>query len=705
MLCGFALSGSVTADEPAFFSTPEAETQAQPLREVSPSFAASKLPTGTVDETVGDTRVAVNALPPLTIAAIWQSRKLLILTPLLALLPGAMLVLALLERNRRVRLLWRDLLNSMQTQREDLQRLADLSRHFELFLAHSVDFVYLKDAHGRYVFASDSVARSVGSNSRESLAGRRDEDIYPPDIAREYAQQEAELFQSAKPQLDLRRSYERSDGSIGWLSTHNWPVLSPEGGRVLGLFGISRDITAEHAYESQLERAANHDGLTGLPNRGLFFDRLQQAMAAAERRGSEIAIVYLDVDRFKQVNDSHGHAVGDAMLIRFSELLSSQLRRSDTVARLGGDEFALLLADLSSREEGLVLLDRLLVSVARPQSVAGVSLKMSASAGVVFYGGDAQSNPNILLSQADAAMYKAKEAGRDRYRVFEEQERGRLDSLSKSIARGMELHEFELHYQPIVDLRTGAVVGLEALLRWRQDNGELKLPGEFLPHLRDESQSVELSRWVLREVLQQRCAWLEQDMCVPIHVNVTASDLGQIEFLARLEADIREILGAQDAQLVLEVSENTALADIKTINHVIEVCQGLGVGFAISEFGTGYSSLSQARELATETVKIDPKFVQSTHTSPVALSLVSGILAIAKAFDRKVIAEGLETVEQGEMLLELGCHLAQGFAIAGPMPALDVQDWMIDWVPDTRWTEFRSSGVKNSASQALGLVR
>lgn len=355
--------------------------------------------------------------PEFSLVDIWEGHRL---AASIALVTGICiigLVLALFERNRRLRLLWRNLRKSLKAQEEDQRRLADLNRHFEMFLNRTTDFVYFKDAARRYVFASKAMAELTGHGDREDMVGKTDLDVFPGEIGQEYVEQESDLFETRKPIVDLRQRYRRLDGAMGWVSTYKWPILSPDGKDVLGLFGISRDITELHDYERQLERAANHDSLTGLPNRNLFFDRLKQAMAATERRDSELAVVYVDIDRFKQVNDELGHAVGDELLVSFAALLSSIVRKSDTVARLGGDEFVLLLPDIGTRDECTGLLDRLMEAMAEPQTIAGRKLAVTASAGLAFYSHGMDDDSDRLLQRADEAMYEAKQSGRNQYRL------------------------------------------------------------------------------------------------------------------------------------------------------------------------------------------------------------------------------------------------------------------------------------------------
>jgi diguanylate cyclase (GGDEF)-like protein/PAS domain S-box-containing protein len=631
------------------------------------------------------------ALPPydkpaeLHLIDLWRSYKLGASVALGFFLVILALLVALAQRNRRLRQLWGDLRKSLQAQERDRQRLEDLNRHFELFLNRTTDYVYFKDARRRYIFVSDSFAQLTGFDDRHQLEGKSDLEVFPSPLAEEYFRAESELFETAEPVVDQRQRFERPDGSMGWVSTYKWPVLSPDGKEVLGLFGISRDITDRHDHEQELERAAHYDSLTGLPNRSLFFDRLHQAMALADRRGSELAVVYIDIDKFKGINDEYGHAAGDELLVDFAQLLSSELRRVDTVARLGGDEFVFLIADFKSRKECLALLDRLMLAIAEPRVIAHVPMEITASAGMAFYNPESDVGPDALLRQADQAMYRAKQAGRNRYRLLEEQQDGELRAFIDEVSEAIEARAFELHYQPIVDIRRGQVVGVEALLRRRRENDQLLLPDEFLPRIAGHPLAIDLEHWVFREALGQQARWQAQGLDLKMHTNVTASDISQPQFAANLRSQIASTGGDVAGRLTLEILESAAVADAQRVNAVIAQCAELGVNFALDDFGTGYSSLSHIKDLQASSVKIDQRFVQSMYASYDDFSFLSAILAMAQAFDRNAVAEGVETIEQGEMLLRLGCSLAQGFAIAPAMAPADFESWLRDWTLPEQW--------------------
>lgn len=445
---------------------------------------------------------------------------------------------------------------------------------------------------------------------------------------------------------------------------------------------LNMSLRVREAQQGELERAANYDALTGLPNRTLFLDRLEQAMATCERRQTEIGLVYLDLDNFKPVNDSLGHAAGDELLIQLSDRLRSELRKSDTVARIGGDEFVILLAELASRREGMQLVERILHRVTEPLQLSGGQVEISASAGLAFFGAGQHNDADHLLRQADQAMYRAKEGGRNCYRVLDVQADSELSAFLTSVERGLDHGEFCLYYQPLVDMHSAELIGVEALVRWRQGE-QLLMPDSFLPQLAGRPLGAELEAWVLREAVAQLSRWRDQGRALSMHVNITPLDLSQTAFVGRLRDLLAEFEITEG--LCLEILESAAMADAERVNRVMEECADLGVTFALDDFGTGYSSLSHIKDLRTNGVKIDRRFVQAVFHSYDDFSILAAIVAMARAFDRYVVAEGVETPEQGAMLLRLGCRIAQGYGIARPMPAEALLPWYAAWKPDVSW--------------------
>ncbi|WP_210545133.1 EAL domain-containing protein [Rhodoferax sp. PAMC 29310] len=448
------------------------------------------------------------------------------------------------------------------------------------------------------------------------------------------------------------------------------------------------DITALKQHQAQLEHIAHYDALTNLPNRVLLADRLHQGLAQAQRRGQLLAVAYLDLDGFKAINDVHGHDVGDQVLVVLSELMRQTLREGDTLARLGGDEFVAVLVDLADVAACEPMLTRLLAAAAQPVAVADGTVQVSASLGVTFYPQMGEVDADQLLRQADQAMYQAKLAGRNRYFAFDADEdrsvRGHHDSLDR-IGRAIADGELVLHYQPKVNLRTGQIIGVEALVRWQHPEKGLLAPALFLPLIEDHPLAIDLGEWVIRTALAQVASWQRAGLHLPVSVNIGARQLQQPNFSERLQALLWACPSVVPGDLELEVLETSALEDVALVSHVIEACRAIGVKFALDDFGTGYSSLTYLKRLPVTLLKIDQSFVRDMLDDPDDLAILQGVIGLASAFRREVIAEGVETVAHGVMLLQLGCELAQGYGIARPMAAENVPAWCAAWRPDAAW--------------------
>jgi diguanylate cyclase (GGDEF)-like protein/PAS domain S-box-containing protein len=461
-------------------------------------------------------------------------------------------------------------------------------------------------------------------------------------------------------------------------------------GNVQQYVALFSDITRYKEHERQMERIAHYDALTTLPNRVLLADRLQQAMAEALRYGWKLAVAYLDLDGFKAVNDLHGHEAGDRLLTRVAAKMKLALRESDTLARLGGDEFVAVLLDLEDHELSLPMLDRLLYAASQPVAIDGTLLQVSASIGLTFYPQTEPVDADQLLRQADQAMYQAKLGGKNCVRLFDAEQDRSIRSHNQSLERirhALEQHQFVLYYQPKVNMRSGAVIGTEALIRWQHPQHGLLAPARFLPVIENHALAIEIGDWVLNEALTQIETWRAAGLSLPVSVNVGARQLQQPDFVARL----RQIMAAHPqvraGDLELEVLETSALDDVAQVSCIIESCRELGVTFALDDFGTGYSSLTYLKRLAVTQLKIDQSFVRDMLDDPDDLAILEGVLGLASAFRRQVIAEGVETVAHGELLLQLGCELAQGYGIAWPMPAQDFPEWLTHWKPDPAWVD------------------
>jgi diguanylate cyclase (GGDEF)-like protein len=444
------------------------------------------------------------------------------------------------------------------------------------------------------------------------------------------------------------------------------------------------DITPMKEHQRQLEHIAHFDALTGLPNRVLLADRMQQALTQSQRRGLSVAVVYLDLDGFKAVNDQYGHGLGDDLLVALAHRMKGALRDGDTLARIGGDEFVAVLVDLDQVQDAEPVLDRLLHAAANPVLLGDSTLQVSASIGVTVYPQDG-SEVDLLLRHADQAMYVAKQAGKNRFHLFDVAQDTAVKTQRESlehIRRALERQEFVLHYQPKVNMKTGDVIGAEALIRWQHPERGLLAPAAFLPIIEDHPISVAVGEWVIATALEQMTQWKSQGLELTVSVNIAARQLQQDDFAQRLTGLLARYPAVAPGLLELEILETSALEDIGLVFQAILACQSLGVRFALDDFGTGYSSLTHLRHLPAEVIKIDQSFVRDMLEDVDDLAIVQGVIGLASAFHREVIAEGVETSAHGQRLLLLGCEMAQGYGIARPMPAAELPAWVTNWRSD-----------------------
>lgn len=454
---------------------------------------------------------------------------------------------------------------------------------------------------------------------------------------------------------------------------------------------VASDISDAVERRQQLEHLVYYDSLTGLPNRLLLLDRLEQAMSRVKRHGGNLLVAFIDLDGFKDINDSYGHEVGDEFLVAISQQMKQVLRETDTLARLGGDEFIVLLSENHNTDFVVMPIVNLLTACTTLINLKGLGLKISASIGVSFYTDDVESQKltsDVLIRQADQAMYVAKKAGKNRFHCFDNMTDALISTRYETMERihsGLGNGEFVLHYQPKVNMRTGELVGVEALLRWQHPERGLLTPDEFLPIVENHPIRAEIGQWVLNSALVQLNQWQILGADISVSINVDARQLNQHDFLSNLKTMLAEYPNFQAGSLELEILETTVIYDRQHANQIIADCEKLGVEFALDDFGTGYSSLTYLRQLSVKTIKIDRSFVHDMDKNSEDLAIVESVISLVSTLGRQVIAEGVETVQQGEMLLKMGCELGQGFAIAEPMAASEIQEWINGWRPYETW--------------------
>ncbi|MBK8019460.1 MAG: EAL domain-containing protein [Betaproteobacteria bacterium] len=438
------------------------------------------------------------------------------------------------------------------------------------------------------------------------------------------------------------------------------------------------DISERKAQDDRIRHLAQHDFLTGLPNRALLEDRLKQAIPLAQRSGNRLAVMFLDLDRFKIINDSLGHEVGDALLKQVARRLTGCIRAADTVSRQGGDEFVVLLQDLDAPEQAAAVCRKVLEVVAEPFVFQGLALNVTPSVGIAIYPDDGADFPT-LLKNADAAMYHAKSLGRNNFQFFTQEinarvlERAEIESRLRGALHGGEL---QLWFQPRFDLATRAVAGLEALLRWPDGGGGFTPPERFIPVAEDSGLIVELGNWCIRRVCRHLKEWTLQEVpLVPVSTNISAVQFRQGGVAAGVMSALEE-LGVNSRLLELEVTESAIMSDAETARTTLSELRKRGVRLAVDDFGTGYSSLAYLRRLPLDTLKIDRTFVQGIDEDPEDAAIAVAIIGLAKTLGLRTLAEGIETQEQLEFLRRHGCDEGQGFLLARPMPPDMVPTWL-----------------------------
>jgi diguanylate cyclase (GGDEF)-like protein/PAS domain S-box-containing protein len=459
-------------------------------------------------------------------------------------------------------------------------------------------------------------------------------------------------------------------------------------GEVTNYIVLFSDITPLKLQREQLEHGAYFDALTDLPNRLLLSDRLQQAMVNCQRHGQMLAVLYLDLDGFKVINDNFGHGAGDELLIAVSHHIRAVLRKGDTLARMGGDEFVVVLTEMSKWQDCLLLVNRVISACAQPVHVQGNMLGVTASVGVTLFPAD-EADADQLLRHADHAMYEAKRVGKNRFHLFDAAQDAEVKNLAVLQARleqALRHEEFVLYYQPKVNMRTGRVVGVEALIRWQHPEQGLLAPDSFLPLIEKHPLCEAVGNWVLESAMRQLESWTRAGLHLPVSINVSARQFQEANFVARLGEVLARHPQVARGTLELEILETSALEDLAAVQRIIGACHLMGVDFSLDDFGTGYSSLTYLKSLSVATLKIDRSFIRNMLEDPGDLSIVKGVIGLANAFNRAVIAEGVETEAHGKRLLELGCECGQGYAIARPMPASQVADWVTNWRAPRAWT-------------------
>lgn len=551
--------------------------------------------------------------------------------------------------------------------------LRQAEARFRSLVQHSSDTITVVDATGTIRFQSPSVERLLGYEADE-LVGHSILDLAHPDDTVAVRS----MLDALRPGTETRAVEWRIQHRDGeWLHVESRVTDLSEDRTVGGFVLNTRDVTERKALEERLAHRAFYDSLTELPNRALFRDRLEQSVASLHRNGGRIAVMFLDLDSFKSVNDTLGHAVGDELLVAVASRLRSCVRPTDTVARLAGDEFAVLLPVVNGPEDAAAAARRIVDALAAPVPLRDQEFVPSASIGIALSTGSSSTGED-LLRNADLAMYTAKANGKGRYEIFDAQmhrdlvERIEFDA---SLRRAIERDELWLAFQPIVSLSDGAVVSVEALARWTSPTLGRVEPGVFIPAAEASGDIVEIGRWVLEHACAEAVRWsgLARGDTPSVAVNTSNRELHEPDFIPRLR-DILHRTGLPPQRLVLEITESVMVEDIDTTTRILAEIRGLGVRIAMDDFGAGYSSLGLVHRLPLDILKFDRVFLLDGASASFRGDLIGSILALGRSLGIRTVAEGIETPAQLERLRTLGCDLGQGYLLQAPLDALTLHD-------------------------------
>ena len=561
---------------------------------------------------------------------------------------------------------------------EAKQQLSKSEERFRALTENALDITAIVSPKGRIDYASPSIEPVMGYAPAGLLGANMLDLVHPEDVT--------------EVQHELHRA-ERMLPSAGTILARfrhrdsSWRVLEVAGNNCLehpavrGIVLNCRDITERTLAQERIRHLAHHDELTGLPNRNLFRDRAQQAMAQAERAHQRLALMFLDLDRFKHINDSLGHHIGDRLLQQMAERLAGSVRQMDTVARLGGDEFVIVLPAIRNVQDLTPLAAKLLEIIAAPVHLEGNELHVSVSIGISVYpddGGDL----DTLMRNADTAMYHAKESGRNNFQYFtprmNEVAQERL-LLETRLRRAIRQREFVLHYQPIVSALTGEIVGMEALVRWQDPERGLVPPAQFIRVAEDAGLINSLGAWVLEEACRQNREWHDEGLArLPVAVNLSAEQF-RGRALAETITEALERSGLEARYLALEITETLLMEQSEQTVSLLGRLNAMGLQLSIDDFGTGYSSLSYLTRFPIHKLKIDKSFVRDIGSDPSDAAITSAVIALAQSLRLKVLAEGVETREQLDFLRQRGCHELQGYLFSKPLPADEFAVFVRSW--------------------------
>jgi diguanylate cyclase (GGDEF)-like protein/PAS domain S-box-containing protein len=578
---------------------------------------------------------------------------------------------------REVRRRTEELDREFEERRKAESALADSEKNYRELVESANSFIIKVDTRGLITFFNEYSEKFFGFTKHEVIGKGLVGTILPEteSSGRDLAGLLDAMLSHPEHHLSGENENVRKDGSRCWISWSNRPLFD-DNGQLVGMLSVGQDVTERRAYENQLVYQANYDILTGLPNRNLLKDRLEHDISLFSRNTGFLGVLSLDIDNFNIINDTLGHAAGDQLLIDFSSRLQDVIRKSDTLARLSGDEFVILPGEIPNSEDAAVLAEKILSSITAPFRIADRELFISVSIGIASYPSDGDT-VELLLQHAETAMFEAKRGGKNDFRFFTGDLNNRIHnrlSLETSLHRALENDEFILHYQPQVDVASGAITGMEALLRWEKSDGTIVPPMEFIPSLEDSGLIVSVGEWVLETACRKG---LEMSKAAGrpliLSVNISARQFQRADIVEQL-AGILEETGFPAELLRLELTESLLMGDTEATLEKLHLLKDLGVSLSIDDFGTGYSSLSYLRRLPISELKIDRAFVMNIPENKSDAVIVNTIITMAQCLGLHVVAEGVETEEQRSFLKNQRCRTFQGFLFSRPIPAAQLTE-------------------------------
>jgi diguanylate cyclase (GGDEF)-like protein/PAS domain S-box-containing protein len=547
----------------------------------------------------------------------------------------------------------------------------------EAFLENIPDNVFFKDRESRFIRVSNAMAAYFGLSDPSQVVNKSDADMFSAEHAKQAFADEQQIMRTGQAAVGREEKETWPDGRESWVLTTKVPLRNRHG-QVIGTMGIARDITEHKQAEARIRYMALHDALTGLPNRILLQDRLSQAIALAARNQMRVAVMMLDLDRFKYVNDSLGHYVGDRLLEAVAVRLKECLRESDIVARLGGDEFVVALPLATSDQDTEQVARKMLAAFVEPFEIEGHQLLLNSSIGICHYPTDGES-PGALLQAADSAMYEAKAKGRGAFCFCTpglNEEAKRRVSLEVDLRKAVAREEFVLYYQPLVSAETGRITGLEALIRWNHPKEGLIFPNQFIPVLEELGLMKEVGQWVLMTACLQNVEWQRNGLApVRVAVNVSAQQFHRGNIVSAV-TEALDKTGLDPRWLELELTESLTLDDSENTILTMRDLKLLGVSLSLDDFGTGWSSLAYLRRFPLDRIKIDRSFMRDLTTQPAAEAVVRGILSLARSLGLACVGEGVETQQQLEYLQRQMCAEIQGYLYSPALSAADCAQLM-----------------------------